>query len=251
MYQQQYHQYTIQEQQIWNILYTKRVETLANQVAAPFWEGVKALELKAYMIPDFQELNFLLKRQIGWEVVAVEEPMTPRQLLARWAKCKFPALTSLRLHPDADMRLQGGQDMFTHVFCQLPWLLQPEVAGFMQRLGVLSKEQKSPEGIELLWRLAQHVLSNGLLRNEEGKVMLFGAALLSNAPEGEAAMRKENSWQPLDLAEMLAMPHKEKEVAERYFVLEQLADLTNLVTQLEKDGVPVVELPAELQLVAG
>lgn len=251
MYQQQYQQYTIPQQQIWNILYTKRVEALSTLVTEPFWQGVKALDLKAYMIPDFQELNFLLRRQIGWEVVAMEITPRPAQLLAKWAKQKFPALTSLRLHPDADLRLQGHQDLFTHVFSQLPWLLQPEVAGFMHRLGLLAQQNKSPEAIELLWRLTQHVLGNGLLRDTDGKVGLFGSKLIANAPEGEAALSNENAWRPLVLEEVLAQPYKVGESPSVYFVLENLSDLTALIEQLKREGIPLIDISTELQMITG
>ncbi|MFB9865535.1 hypothetical protein [Rufibacter immobilis] len=251
MYQQQYHQYTIQQQQTWNILYTKRAEALSATVSAPFWQGVNALGLKAYFIPDFQEINFLLRRLANWEVVAVQEPLRPRQVLAKWAKQKFPAVTSLRLHPDADLRLQGNKDLFQDMFGQLPWLLQPQVAQFMQQIGVLSLQHKDPAETELLWRLAQHVLSNGLLRDAEGKVTLLGSHLIANAPEAALALKNENIWKPIDLDEILGQPYKDGERPEAYFVLESLDDLTQLVAQLEKEGLPVVELPAQLQLVAG
>ncbi|WP_066622040.1 hypothetical protein [Rufibacter roseus] len=251
MYQQQYHQYTIPQQQIWNILYTKRVEALVNQVAQPFWQGLQALELKAYFIPDFQELNTRLKRTLDWELVATEAPLRPAAVLARWSKHKFPAITTLRLHPDADLRLQGHQDLFSDVFSLLPWLFQPAVSDFMFRLGRLAQQNKSPEAIEVLWRLAQHVLGNGLLRDEEGKVTLMGANLLSNAPEAESALKKEDSWKPAVLEEMLAQPVKAGEAPEYYFVLESLSDLTSMVDQLGREGLPLVELPAEIQLIAG
>jgi phenylalanine-4-hydroxylase len=251
MYQQPYHLYTIQQQQTWNILYTKRSEALSAVVSAPFWAGVNALELKAYFIPDFQKLNFHLREQKSeWEVMAVEEPLRPRQVLAKWAKQKFPAVTSLRLHPDADLRLQGNKDLFQDVFSQLPWLLQPEVADFMERIGQLSLHYKDPAATELLWRLAQHVLGNGLLRDQDGKVTLFGAYLLSNAPEGEAALKRENAWQPAVLEEILGQPYKSGET-DRYFVLESLSELHALAAQLEKEGFPMVEISAQLQLIAG
>ncbi|WP_207430904.1 hypothetical protein [Sabulibacter ruber] len=250
MYQQQYHQYTIQHQQTWNILYTKRTQALSAVVSAPFWQGVNALELKAYFIPDFQELNYLLKRLSDWEVVAVEEPLRPRQVLAKWAKKRFPAVTQIRLHPDADLRLQGDKDLFQDVFSLLPWVLQPEVADFMHRVGQLSLKHKDPAETELLWRLVQHVLGNGLLRDAEGKATLFGFHLISNAPEAEKALRSENQWQPIVLEEILGQPYKAVDQPVSYFVLESLADLTSLVDQLEKEGLPVVEIPAQLQLAA-
>ncbi|WP_205503088.1 hypothetical protein [Rufibacter psychrotolerans] len=251
MYQQQYHQYTIQQQQIWNILYTKRAEALSAVVSAPFWNGVNALGLKAYFIPDFQDLNFLMKRLSDWEVVAVEEPLRPRQVLARWAKRKFPAVTSLRLHPDADLRLQGNKDLFQDVFGLLPWVLQPQVADFMQRVGALALQHKDPAHTELLWRLVQHVLGSGLLRESEGKVTLFGYRLIANAAETEAALLSETAWRPAELEEILALPFQEGQSPEAYFVLDSLSDLTSLAEQLEKEGLPVVAVPAPLQLVAG
>ncbi|WP_181306525.1 hypothetical protein [Rufibacter sp. XAAS-G3-1] len=250
MYQQQYHQYTIRQQQTWNILYTKRAEALSAAVSAPFWNGVNALELKAYFIPEFTKVNFHLRRLTEWELVAVEEPLRPRQVLARWARQKFPAVTSLRVHPDVDLRLQGEKDMFQDLFSHLPWLLQPEVADFMQRLGQLSLPHKDPTVTDLLWRLAQHVLGNGLLRDEHGKVTLFGANLLSNAPVAELAMKSEYAWRPMVLEDLLGQPYKAGETPEAYFVLESFSDLTRLVDKLEREGLPVAEIPASWQLVA-
>ncbi|RNI30469.1 hypothetical protein [Rufibacter latericius] len=250
MYQQQYHQYSIREQQTWNILYTKRAEALSAVVSAPFWEGVNALELKAYFIPEFQKVNFHLRQFTEWELVAVEEPLRPRQVLSRWAKQKFPAITSLRPHADTDLRLQGGQDLFQDVFGLLPWILQPEVADFMQRLGQLSLQHKDPAATDLLWRLAQHLLGNGLLRDASGNVTLFGANLISNAPEAAKALKSENAWHPIGLEEILAQPYKTGEKPEVYFVLESFSDLTRLVEQLEKEGLPVVEIPAHWQMMA-
>jgi len=247
MYQQEYRQYTIQQQQTWNILFTKQVEALAHQVAPPFWQGVQTLELKAYFIPDFQELNMRLRRMTDWELVAVVEPLRPRQVLSRWSKMKFPALTSMRQHPTADLRLQQKQDMFSDVFSHLPWLFEPAVADFMRRLGVLAKQNPSPEAVEMLWRLAQHVLGNGLLRNQEGKVTLMGRRLLANAAEGEAALHNENAWRAAVLEEILGQPSKAGEQPEHYFVLENFSDLTAMVEQLEKEGLPLVEVPAEVQ----
>ncbi|KAA3438373.1 hypothetical protein [Rufibacter hautae] len=251
MYQQQYHQYSIRQQQTWNILYTKRAEALSAVVSLPFWQGINALDLKAYFIPDFQKVNFHLKSLTDWELVAVEEPLRPRQVLAKWAKRKFPAVTSLRLHPDSDLRLQGDKDLFQDVFSQLPWLLQPEVADFMEQLGKLSLQHKDPAATDLLWRLVQHVLGNGLMRDAQGNITLFGANLISNAPEAELALKRENAWHPIALEEILGQPYKAGEAPEAYFVLESLSDLTQLAEQLEKEGLPVVEIPAQWQLLVG
>ncbi|MBC3540230.1 hypothetical protein ACFSC6_01490 [Rufibacter sediminis] len=251
MYQQQYHHYSIRQQQTWNILYTKRAEALSAVVSAPFWQGVNALELKAYFIPEFQKVNFLLQRLTEWEVVAVEEPLRPRQVLSRWAKQKFPAVTTLRQHPEVDLRLLSGKDLFQDMFGQLPWILQPEVADFMQRLGALSLHYKDPAATDLLWRLAQHVLGNGLLRDAQGVVTLFGAYLISNAAESALALQSENAWHPIVLDEILALPYKAGETPEAYFVLESLSYLTRLVEQLEKEGIPVADIPAQWQMLAG
>ena len=251
MYQQPYHQYTIQHQQIWNILFTKRVEALSHVVAVNFWQGVKALDLKAYFIPEFQELNFWLQKNTGWQVVAVEQAPRPAQVLAKWSKRKFPAQTQLRLHPDADLRLQGNSDLFLDIFSQLPWLAQPEVRDFLFRLGTLAQKSQDPATVEALWQISQHVLGNGLLRDHKGQMTLFGSRLISNAPEGEAALRHETKWQPLALEELVATPFEEGKQPQAYFVLESLSDLTTLMERLEIEGIPAKEEPAVLQMVAG
>jgi phenylalanine-4-hydroxylase len=251
MYQQPYHQYTIQHQQIWNILFTKRVEALSNVVAVNFWQGVKALDLKAYFIPEFQELNFWMQTNTDWQVVAVEQTARPAQVMAKWSKRKFPAQTQLRLHPDADLRLQGNSDLFLDIFSQLPWLLQPEVRDFMYRLGKLAQESKDAATIEALWQISQHVLGNGLLRDHKGQMTLLGSRLISNDPEGESALRHETKWQPLVLEELVATPFEEGKQPKAYFVLESLSDFTTLVERLESEGVPATEVSASLQMIAG
>ncbi|GGK69758.1 hypothetical protein ACD591_03600 [Rufibacter glacialis] len=250
MYQQQYHQYTIQQQQTWNILYTKRAEALSATVSAPFWAGIDALELKAYFIPDLQKINFLLKRLMGWEVVAVEEALRPRQVLARWAQKKLPVVANLREKPDINSG-SSTTDLFHNAFGFLPWMLQPEVADFMQRVGQLSVQVKDPAATELLWRLAQHLLGNGLIRDGEGKVTLLGANLVANGQAAAEALRRENAWHPIVLEEILGQPFKEEESPEVYFVLEGWEDLTRLIDQLEKEGVPLVEIPAQWQALVG
>lgn len=250
MYQQDYRAYTIQQQQTWNILFTKRTQALAHGVATPFWQGVQALELKAYIIPEFQELNNRLKRLSDWEVVAIERPLRPRQILSQWSRKKFPALTNMRQYADVDLRLQRSQDLFSGVYGGLPWVFQPEISDFMHGLGMLSKQNPSPEATEVLWRLAHHVIGNGLLRDEEGRVTLLGSRLLTNATEGTAALQNENAWKPADLHEMLAQPCKKTDCPNQYFVLEELADLTAMLSQLKVEGLPLIEVPTELELVA-
>ncbi|WP_192820693.1 hypothetical protein [Rufibacter sp. LB8] len=233
MYQQDYSQYTIRQQQTWNILFTKREQALRAHVAAPFWAGMQVLELKAYFIPDFQELNFLLQQKTGWQLMAVPAQLTPAQTLAKWAKRRFPAVTQLRANPTVDLRLQGGApDLFTDVFCFLPWLLTPAMADFLQRLGTLAQEHPSVTVTEKLWHVAHQVLFKGLLVDQTAAVTLLGAHLLSNAPEAEAALQSARAWRVADAKDLLETPANAT-LGELYFVLENLATLATLITQLE------------------
>jgi phenylalanine-4-hydroxylase len=251
MYQQQYSQYTIQQQQTWNILYTRRQQSLSAVVAAPFWQNLHALELKAYFIPEFQKLNFRLGKQSDWQVEAVAEPLRPKQVLARWSRMQFPALTTLRPNARVDMRFQESRDLFEDVFCLLPWVLQPEVSDFMQRLGQLSVQHKNAAVTDHLWSIIQHVLGYGLLRDAQGGVSLFGARLLSNASETEAALANDRAWQPFDLKEFVCNPDVPSEVRDTYVVLESLSDLNCLAAQLEKEDLSAKLLPVLGQMVAG
>ena len=101
--------------------------------ATNIFEGLAALGIAADGIPDFRDLNRVLKAATGWEVVAVPGLVPDRVFFTHLAGRRFPAGFWIRRPEEFDYIEEP--DIFHDVFGHVPLLMNPAYADFVAAYG--------------------------------------------------------------------------------------------------------------------
>ncbi|MDG1825006.1 MAG: phenylalanine 4-monooxygenase, partial [Henriciella sp.] len=107
-------EYSAEEHNTWDVLYSRLMEVLPNRAAPEFLGGLKALALDKGGIPDFEIMSDELEALTGWRVVAVPGLVPDEVFFEHLANRRFPAGSFIR-RPDQLDYIQE-RDVFHDVF---------------------------------------------------------------------------------------------------------------------------------------
>ena len=86
-----YENYTREDYKVWKILFNKRLENIQGIVAEEFLVALKDLNFKAEKIPNFVEVNNILKSRTGWSIKTVPNISPPEEFFSFLSMKKFTA----------------------------------------------------------------------------------------------------------------------------------------------------------------
>ncbi|AKQ47722.1 phenylalanine-4-hydroxylase [Rufibacter radiotolerans] len=221
--QQVYQNYTAEDQQVWQILYGRQMAGLHSQACQSFLEGLHTVEFKGETIPDFSQVNQLLKEVSGWEVVAVEGIVDDKVFFQLLSERKFPATTWLRRMSELDYLEEP--DMFHDVFGHIPLLTNGPITEFLQALSKIGYEHaENPEAIELLSRIYWFTIEFGLIR-ENGNLRVYGAGILSSVGETKHSLSEDPLHFAYSVDQILDTPYRKDVFQDRYFIIDSYEQL--------------------------
>nr|WP_315493330.1 phenylalanine 4-monooxygenase [uncultured Rhodoferax sp.] len=237
---QRWEHYTAQDHAVWKTLFERQTALLPGLACAEFVEGMRQLPISAQGIPNFAELNDVLKPQTGWQVVAVPGLVPDEVFFEHLANRRFPSGNFIRGANQLDYLQEP--DVFHDVFGHVPMLMHPVMADFIQMYGEAGLRAKRIGKLTELARVYWYTVEFGLVKevvNGVQALRIYGAGVASSFTESVYAVQSASPHRiGFELERVMRTHYRIDDFQESYFVLDSLDDLLGLA---RIDFAPVYE----------
>jgi phenylalanine-4-hydroxylase len=176
---QNYAAYTTADHELYARLYDRQIRQMKGLASEEFIASLSALDA-AKSIPNLEEVSRKLRKQTGWELVAVPGLIPEEAFFSLLAHRRFPVTEWLRKPDEFDYVVEP--DIFHDFFGHVPLLFNPVFADYMQAYGEGGLKAASQIACEYLARLYWYTVEFGLIRSDDG-LRIYGAGILSSATE--------------------------------------------------------------------
>ncbi|MBS0462823.1 MAG: phenylalanine 4-monooxygenase [Proteobacteria bacterium] len=212
--------YTPTDHVTWAALYARQHALLPGRASQVFLDNLVRLGLGADAIPKFDEINPMLRRATGWELVGVEGLLPELTFFEHLANRRFPVTWWIRKPEQIDYLAEP--DLFHDLFGHVPLLLEPVFADYMQAYGQggLRAHGLGPVALSQLTRLYWYTVEFGLIREAAG-LRIYGAGILSS--KGESIHCLESSAPNrigFDLTRVMRTRYRIDSYQKTYFVID-------------------------------
>ncbi|MCA9507756.1 MAG: phenylalanine 4-monooxygenase [Myxococcales bacterium] len=220
--------FSAEEDSVWKILYERQIELLPQRACNEFMDGIKILELNPCKVPQPNEVSRKLKQVSGWSLAPVKALISFKEFFELLSLRKFPAATFIRLREDLDYLKEP--DIFHEIFGHCPLLTNQAFADFTQKVGEVGVSMNKEERV-MLARLYWFTVEFGLIGTTAG-VRIYGGGILSSKGESVYALESPvPSREPFDLLTVLRTPYRYDEMQKKYFIIDSLEKLFQLVNE--------------------
>ena len=241
---QRYDGYTEENQEVWQTLYDRQMEFLADRASNVYLDGARSINLVRDHIPHLDgdlSINRFLRELTGWQSRAVPGYLPAKAFFACLAQRDFPTTIVIRTKQAIDYLPEP--DIFHDVFGHVPLHADPVFADFLQTYGRAALSATDDEDTTRLARLFWFTVEFGLIR-EEGRLKLYGSGLISSPGESKHALESpEVDRRPFDLDRVCDTDFEIDHYQPILYVLESFEQLRDAMTEyanriLEKNGQP-------------
>jgi phenylalanine-4-hydroxylase len=221
--------YSPVDHKVWDTLFERQRALLPKYACKEFLDGIEQFGLGEGGIPRFEQLNEVLARATGWQLVAVEGLLPDAVFFDHLANRRFPVSWWIRKPDQLDYLAEP--DLFHDLFGHVPLLLNPVFADYMQAYGAggMRAHGQGPAALMNLTRLYWYTVEFGLIRSAEG-LKIYGAGILSSKSESIYSI---DSTAPnrigFDLRRVMKTRYRIDTFQQTYFVIDsfdQLFDAT-------------------------
>lgn len=221
--------YSREDHATWAALFERQQEILVGRAAREFIENQRRLRMTPDAIPKFDDLNRVLKKTTGWELVGVEGLLPELTFFDHLANRRFPVTWWIRKPEQVDYIAEP--DLFHDLFGHVPLLLNPVFADYMAAYGRggVKAHGIGAEALTNLTRLYWYTVEFGLIRQDDG-VRIYGSGIVSS--KGESIHSLESPAPNrigFDLERIMKTRYRIDTYQKTYFVIdsfEQLMDAT-------------------------
>ena len=221
--QQPLHLYTEQDHQTWRTLYARQAQLLNGRACDEYLRGLQQLRMSHERVPDFNELNDILRAHTGWQIVAVNGLVPDEVFFDHLANRRFPCTWWMR-RPEQMDYLQEP-DCFHDVFGHVPLLINPVFADYMQAYGEGGLKAERLQVLPMLARLYWYTVEFGLIQTADG-LRIYGAGIVSSKAESLYSLDSDAPHRVgFDLRRILRTEYKNDDVQKTYFVIRDFAQL--------------------------
>ena len=216
-----------QEHQTWSTLIRRQQQTIQNRACPEFIEGLKALDMSQDRVPTLPEINQVIE-VTGWRVAPVTGTVQVDEFFSMLAQRRFPVATFIRIPEELDYLQQP--DIFHELFGHCPLLTNQAYADFVQWYGEFASSLTKPNQ-RILSRLFWFTIEFGLVKCQGG-VGVYGGGILSSHEETIYAIDSDKPKRlEFDLVETLQTPYRYDVIQDRYFVIDSLKALYNMMDE--------------------
>ncbi len=180
---QKYENYTEQDQEVWRYLYKRQMELVPKYACQYFLDSLDDMPINPDKIPHFDDINEVLYKATGWELVPVPGLIPAHAFFTHLATKAFPVTHWMR--PKERIDYLQEPDLFHDLFGHVPLLMNPVVANFLAafgRGGCRAFRMGDERYLENLTRLYWYTIEFGLMR-EKNETKVYGAGILSSPGE--------------------------------------------------------------------
>ena len=227
---QEWDAYTPAMHERWRRLYARQQELAARYAAPQFNAGLSRLDC-AEAIPRFDEANVVLGAATGWELVAVPGFIPDACFFDHLANRRFPVTRWIREEHELDYLVEP--DVFHDFFGHVPMLLDPAIAGFLQRYGQAGARAIAMDALDMLARIYWYTIEFGLVDSADGP-KVFGAGIVSSAGETVFSVEDPGVLRlRFDPERIMRTAYRIDSFQHCYFVLDSLDQLLGELTALD------------------
>ncbi len=229
-----YENYTAEDFKVWQLLFERQMNLLPHLADSAYLEGLEKINFSAEHIPNFVEVNALLRQITGWEVVAVPGLIDNQPFFELLQNQKFPAATWFRKLKELDYLEEP--DMFHDVFGHVPLLTNTDFCGFLTGLSRIAlRFIDSPEAIELIARLYWYTVEFGLIQEVGKPLRIYGAGILSSSGESVYSLESDKPKRyGFDVGHIISFPYIKDRYQEQYFVINSYRELYESIPEIER-----------------
>ena len=226
-----YEHYTAEDQEVWKTLFDRQIVNLPKAASSAYMEGLETTKFTNKQIPNFEEVNAILKAATGWEVTVVPGIVADDVFFELMSNKRFPATTWLRKMEELDYLEEP--DMFHDVFAHVPLLTNQAFVDFLQAISQIGLTYiDNPKAIDLLSRVYWFTVEFGLIR-EQGNLKIYGAGILSSAGETKFSLSNEPQHFEYDVAQILDTPYRKDVFQDRYFIIDSYEQLYASIEEIK------------------
>ena len=223
---QDWHRYTADDHEVWQILYAKRMRELESTASDVFLCGAELIGLSPTQIPDLRDVNRRLSARTGWNAIPVAGFLPAKEFFASLAKRRFP--TTVTIRPKEGIDYVPEPDIFHDVFGHVPLHSDPAFADFLQRFGKAATLASSDEEVEMMARLFWFTVEFGLIQ-EGSSPKIYGSGLISSAGDAANALGPLCDRRPFSLDAVISQPFEIDHLQDILFVAESFDQLFEAV----------------------
>ena len=228
---QDYSKYNDVDRKIWKILFNRQIKVLPGRASQTFFDALKIVEFNPDTIPNFDDVNRILKRETGWELEVVPEMIEAEGFFELLSQKKFSTTTWLRDWEQLDYIVEP--DMFHDVFGHVPLFVNKEYCEFANGMAKLGMRFANNEhAIAMLQRIYWFTIEFGLMK-ENGETKIYGAGILSSPEEAEYSLSEIPTHLPYDVKAIFDSPFKIDEKQPKYFVIDSYKQLVDSLNEIE------------------
>jgi phenylalanine-4-hydroxylase len=244
---QNYSKYTAEDYKVWETLFERQMEILPDVASKSFLEAIGVVKFRAGKIPDFQEVNAILKQESGWQLMVVPNIIPNEEFFPLLANRTFSATTWLRKMSQMDYL--DEPDMFHDVFGHVPLLSNPTFCAFFKGLAEIAmKYINDPEAIKILGRMYWFTIEFGLIK-ENGELKIYGAGILSSHGETKFSLSDKPEHLEFDVAAVLEQDYDNMKIQDKYFVIESFEQLFQSLIAIERYVEQMIKKRTEHEIV--
>jgi phenylalanine-4-hydroxylase len=232
MMTQEYDKYTVEDFEVWRILFERQIEQLPGMATDEYLEGIRRVGFTADRIPEFGEVSKALSAITGWRLHVVPGLIPNREFFELMKNRNFCATTWLRKKNQLDYLEEP--DMFHDVFGHVPLLTNQSLCNFLEDLSRIALKYIDYElAIELVSRIYWYTVEFGLIR-EHGQLHIYGAGILSSKGETHYSLHSDLPKRiPYDVKKIIDTPYIKDKYQEQYFVIDSYEQLYQSVDEIE------------------
>ncbi|MHB8680098.1 MAG: phenylalanine 4-monooxygenase, partial [Rudaea sp.] len=232
--EQPWSSYSREDHATWAQLFERQQKILVGRAAREFIDNQRKFGMTPDAIPKFDDLNHVLKKATGWELIGVEGLLPELTFFEHLANRRFPVTWWIR-RPD-QIDYISEPDLFHDLFGHVPLLLEPAFADYMQAYGCggVKAHGIGAEALVNLTRLYWYTVEFGLIRERDGSgadgLRIYGSGIVSS--KGESIHCLESTAPNrigFDLARIMRTRYRIDTYQKTYFVIDsyrQLMDAT-------------------------
>ncbi|MBI1214267.1 MAG: phenylalanine 4-monooxygenase [Alphaproteobacteria bacterium] len=228
--------FTEDEHDTWRILYKRQEEVLPNRAISLFMDSLSTLGINRDRIPSFAEVNEILMKRTGWQVVPVPGLIPDEPFFELLANRRFPAGNFIRGKDQLDYIQEP--DVFHDLFGHVPILADPTFADYMEAYGKGGLKAAGLGMTSKLARLYWYTVEFGLIEEPAG-LRIYGAGILSSPTESVFCLESDSPHRiRFNLKRMLQTHYQIDDFQDNYFVIK---DFQQLFDETFADFTPIYE----------
>jgi phenylalanine-4-hydroxylase len=228
-----YSNYTPEDFEVWKTLFERQTKILESMVSNEYLEALEQIGFRADKIPDFAEVDEILKSKTGWSIKVVPNIAAAELFFTSLAHNQFTSTCWLRTKAQLDYL--DEPDMFHDVFGHIPLLTNSDYTNFYNGIAAIAIKysKKDARAYELISKIYWATIEFGLIR-EDGEIKVYGAGIISSKGEVDNVLAQKANYIDFDIQTVFDTDFISSEIQTKYFVTESFEKLFNSLPEIEK-----------------